>query len=99
MTGTNMFRAPGARNFDAAISKSFAMTERLKLEFRAEGFDVFNHYNFYVLETNLDAANFTGVPITVSALKGGLGISTTLAGPTMMSAASGSRCGLRSSSL
>jgi hypothetical protein len=74
MTGRNMFRGPGAWNLDAAITKSFALTERFKLEFRAEGFDVFNHHNFYVLETNLDAANFAGVPVSVSALKGGLGI-------------------------
>jgi carboxypeptidase family protein len=74
MTGRNMFRGPGAWNFDAAITKSFAITERFKLEFRAEGFDVFNHHNFYVLQTNLDAANFAGAPITVTALKGGLGI-------------------------
>jgi Carboxypeptidase regulatory-like domain len=73
MTGRNMFRGPGAWNFDAAITKSFALTERLKLEFRAEGFDVFNHHNFYTLQTNLDAANFVGLPITVTALKGGLG--------------------------
>jgi hypothetical protein len=74
MTGRNMFRGPGAWNFDAAIGKTFALTERLRLEFRAEGFDVFNHHNFYVLQTNLDAANFAGVPIAVTALKGGLGI-------------------------
>jgi len=85
MTGRNMFRGPGAWNFDAAISKSFALTERFKLEFRAEGFDIFNHHNFYILQTNLDAANFatrdsvTGaviapLPVVVTALKGGLGI-------------------------
>ena len=45
----------------------------MRLEFRAEGFDVFNHHNFYILQTGLDAANFTGGPITVTALKGGLG--------------------------
>ncbi|MCU1242479.1 MAG: Oar protein [Candidatus Acidoferrum typicum] len=73
MTGRNMFRGLGAWNLDAAITKSFQLTERFKLEFRAEGFDIFNHHNFYTLETNLDAANFTGVPITVTAFKGGLG--------------------------
>lgn len=73
MTGRNAFRGPGAWNFDAAITKSFALTERFRLEFRAEGFDVFNHHNFYVLETNLDAANFSGGPIVVSTQKGGLG--------------------------
>jgi outer membrane receptor protein involved in Fe transport len=79
MTGRNMFRGPGAWNFDAAVVKSFALTERLRLEFRAEGFDIFNHHNFYTLQTNLDAANFTApvthalLPINVIALKGGLG--------------------------
>jgi hypothetical protein len=73
MTTRNMFRGPGAWNLDAAISKSFALTERLRIEFRAEGFDVFNHHNFYILGTNLDAGNFAGTPIAVTALKGGLG--------------------------
>jgi hypothetical protein len=52
---------------------SFSLTERFKLEFRAEGFDVLNHHNFYVNSGALDAANFIG-PIKVAALKGGLGI-------------------------
>ena len=79
MTGRNMFRGPGAWNLDAAVTKSFQLTERFKLEFRAEGFDIFNHHNFYTLQTNLDAANFADavthapLPIIVSALKGGLG--------------------------
>jgi outer membrane receptor protein involved in Fe transport len=73
MTGRNAFRGPGAWNFDAAVTKSFTLTERFKLEFRAEGFDVFNHHNFYVNALTLDAANFKGAPITVTALKGGLG--------------------------
>jgi outer membrane receptor protein involved in Fe transport len=73
MTGRNAFRGPGAWNFDAAVTKSFTLTERFKLEFRAEGFDIFNHHNFYVNAVSLDAANFQGGPITVEALKGGLG--------------------------
>lgn len=74
MTGRNMFRGPGAWNLDAAVTKSFALGERLRLEFRAEAFDIFNHHNYYILGTNLDAANFTGAAIPVTALKGGLGI-------------------------
>jgi outer membrane receptor protein involved in Fe transport len=74
MTGRNAFRGPGAWNFDAAVTKDFSLTERLKLQFRAEGFDVLNHHNFYVNELTLNAANFPGAPITVTALKGGLGI-------------------------
>jgi hypothetical protein len=73
MTRRNAFRGPGAWNFDLAASKSFALTERVKLEFRAEGFDLFNHHNLYVNALTLDNANFAGGPIIVSALKGGLG--------------------------
>jgi hypothetical protein len=73
MTSRNMFRGPGAWNFDTAVTKQFTLTERLRLEFRAEGFNIFNHHNYYVNALNLDAANFSGGPITVSALKGGLG--------------------------
>jgi outer membrane receptor protein involved in Fe transport len=74
MTGRNAFRGPGAWNLDLAISKSFTLTERLKLEFRAEGFDLLNHHNFYINALNLDASNFgAGTPVVVNALKGGLG--------------------------
>jgi hypothetical protein len=72
-TSRNKFRGPGAWNFDTALTKQFNLTERLRLEFRAEGFNIFNHHNYYVNALNLDAANFTGGPITVSTLKGGLG--------------------------
>src|SRR6266481_3286552 len=73
MTSRNMFCGPGAWNFDTAVTKQFTLTERLRLEFRAEGLNIFNHHNYYVNALNLDAANFSGGPITVSALKGGLG--------------------------
>src|SRR5689334_17253771 len=84
MTGRNAFRGPGAWNFDVALTKSFALSERFRLEFRAEGFNIFNHHNFYVLQTALDVANFTNTdpvtgailsqdPVHVTALKGGLG--------------------------
>ena len=53
MTRRNTFTGPGAWNSDIAASKRFAITERFGLEFRAEGFDIFNHHNYYVNETNL----------------------------------------------
>jgi len=67
-----MFCGPGVLNFDTAVTKQFTLTERLRLEFRAEGLNIFNHHNYYVNALNLDAASFGGGPITVSALKGGL---------------------------
>ena len=48
-----LIRGAGRMEYDVAVSKRFAVTERFGLEFRAEGFDVFNHHNFYADETNL----------------------------------------------
>lgn len=42
----NFLRGPGYINFDMAFSKTTAITEKVKLEFRAEFFNVFNHTNF-----------------------------------------------------
>jgi len=79
MTHRNAFRGPGAWNTDAAVSKSFKVTERVGMELRAEGFDLFNHHNLYVNTSDLDygsqgptATMGTGSTF-VTALKGGLG--------------------------
>jgi len=73
MTGRGAFRGPGAWNDDLSIAKSFKLTERFALEFRAEAFNVFNHHNLYV---NADG-NYIGAPTTstlgVLEQKGGLG--------------------------
>ena len=82
MTGRNQFRGPGAWNFDMAVGKKFKLTERFGLEFRAEGFDIFNHHNFYVNTTTLLydglVQNAQGQyvppgPLEVTEEKGGLG--------------------------
>jgi carboxypeptidase family protein len=77
MTRRNAFRGPGAWNTDLAVSKNFKLTERFGLEFRAEGFDVFNHHNLYVnpsnLAYNLPAPGAAYTPLVVTAEKGGLG--------------------------
>jgi hypothetical protein len=72
MTGRNAFRGPGAWNFDAAIQKEFKLTERFGLVFRAEGFDVFNHHNFYVNAEDNYTEQGAG-PVDVTEEKGGLG--------------------------
>ena len=72
MTARNAFRGPGAWQFDAAISKAFAITERVNMEFRAEGFDLLNHHNLYILGVNNDAAGSTDI----QAAKGGVGAGT-----------------------
>jgi hypothetical protein len=72
MTGRNQFRGPGAWNADLALQKSFSLTERFHLLFRAEAFDLFNHHNYYVNAED----NYTGQgagPEQVIEEKGGLG--------------------------
>jgi len=75
MTHRNAFRGFGAWNTDLAVGKAFRVTERVGLQFRAEGFDVFNHHNYYVntTDTYYGLGVPDNVPFEVTALKGGLG--------------------------
>jgi hypothetical protein len=74
MTARNSFRGPGAWNFDAAVSKVLPIHEQINLVFRAEGFNLLNHHNLYIQETRNDVANVgDGVPLPITASKGGVG--------------------------
>jgi len=44
--GKNALRLPRTSNVDMQLSKYFSLTERFKLQLRAEYFNVFNHPNF-----------------------------------------------------
>ncbi|HBY61754.1 MAG TPA: hypothetical protein DEH78_18175 [Solibacterales bacterium] len=49
----NAYYGPGLMNFDFTASKKFDLgTERVKLEYRAEFFNLFNHTNFALLANN-----------------------------------------------
>ncbi|MBI1763927.1 MAG: TonB-dependent receptor [Acidobacteria bacterium] len=45
-SGRNIFISPGYWNVDLGINKAFQLTERFKLDFRAELFNALNHTNF-----------------------------------------------------
>ena len=77
MTARNAFRGPGAWNLDTAVGKKFKITERYGLEFRAEGFNIFNHHNMYVLTPSLLYDGPTTTPLEVVGLKGGLNTNAT----------------------
>ena len=64
-TGRNSVYGPGFWNVDMGILKNFPITERWKLQFRAELFNAFNHANF----TNPRDAS-TGSPTLTSSLFG-----------------------------
>jgi hypothetical protein len=53
-TGNGALRGPDQVNFDFAIHKNFAITERHQLQFRAEMFNVFNHPQFALPSANPD---------------------------------------------
>ena len=42
----NSITGPDFRNMDLSLAKTTAVTERLRVEFRADAFDLFNHPNF-----------------------------------------------------
>jgi hypothetical protein len=44
--GKGSFRLPGSFSWDMGLSKNFSFTERWRLQFRAEFFNVFNRANF-----------------------------------------------------
>ena len=78
MTQRNTFRGPGAYNLNMSVSKTFPLYERFNLELRAEAFDITNHHNLYIQESQLDAADYTtsaGAPSNpqIIASKGGVG--------------------------
>ena len=43
--GRGIIRGPGFENWDAAAMKNFSITERIRLQFRAEGLNATNHPN------------------------------------------------------
>jgi hypothetical protein len=65
--GFDAIRGPGHNNFDLALLKNFAFTERFHMEFRAEAFNAFNHTQFEGnantggISTNVTASNFGAV--------------------------------------
>ena len=56
--GRNIARGPGLVNLDLSLLKDFRLTERSKLQFRAESFNVANHPNFGLPISDLASPNF-----------------------------------------
>ncbi|MBV8832270.1 MAG: TonB-dependent receptor, partial [Acidobacteriaceae bacterium] len=67
MTGRNAFRMPGAYSFNLGISKEFAITERVRLQFRGEAFDLLNHSNLYIVYGENEVSSFVGTVANPSA--------------------------------
>jgi hypothetical protein len=57
--GRNTFPDTGFRNVDFSVAKNWHFGERLRAQFRAEFFNIFNHPNFAV-PTNTTGPNGAG---------------------------------------
>jgi hypothetical protein len=55
----NTFVGPGYWAVDTSIFKNFRLTERLRLQFRAEAFNVFNHTNSQLGGTDYGSASLS----------------------------------------
>jgi hypothetical protein len=62
--GRNVLRGPHLTNFDVALAKTTAITERVSLEFRVEYFNVLNHPEF-AQPTGTTGNNETNINSTV----------------------------------
>jgi hypothetical protein len=49
----NFFHGPGINNFDLGFTKNTTVTEKLKVQFRAEMFNAFNHAQFSIGDQTL----------------------------------------------
>jgi hypothetical protein len=65
--GRNAFRAPGLEQWDLAVDKTFPIRERFRLQLRSEFFNVLNHTNFGIPNTNFGASAFGTIRSTFPA--------------------------------
>jgi hypothetical protein len=56
--GRNTERGPGVNNLDLALFKNFSLGGDIRIQFRLESFNAFNHTQFNGVSTNLSSANF-----------------------------------------
>jgi hypothetical protein len=56
--GRNVVRGPGVGNFDLSLVKTFSFNERVRLQFRAECFNLTNHANFSLPVNDLASPSF-----------------------------------------
>lgn len=63
--GRNILVGPGRWNWDMSLFKDFPIRERLKFQFRAEAFNVFNHPQFGLPNQNIGNAQAGQITSTV----------------------------------
>jgi hypothetical protein len=57
-SGRNILRAPGTENLDFSLFKNIPLGERVTWQTRLEAFNVLNHANFGIPDSNVDSTTF-----------------------------------------
>jgi hypothetical protein len=80
--GRRVIDGPGFWMYDATLSKTFKITERQSLEFRANAYNLFNHPNFFVGDADaninspafgqITSMNFTNYGVSTRQMQFGL---------------------------
>jgi hypothetical protein len=64
--GRNLIRGPELWQADVSLSKNFRVTERYSVDFRGEGFNIFNRAQFANPDGNFNTPNFGVITTTVN---------------------------------
>ena len=80
----NFVRGFGAWQMDLAVRREFPIHERLKLQFRAEAFNIFNHPNFGSIDSNYGDPTFGQATATLASSLGVLSPLYQQGGPRSM---------------
>ena len=80
----NFVRGFGAWQMDSAVRREFPLHDRLKLQFRAEAFNVFNHPNFGYVNSIFGESTFGQATATLASSLGVLSPTYQMGGPRSM---------------
>jgi hypothetical protein len=58
-SGVNYLTGPGINEWDMSLQKQFSIKERMKLQFRADAFNVWNHTQFSGINSTVNFASLT----------------------------------------
>jgi hypothetical protein len=75
--GRNIIQQPGTHNWDIGVFKNFMLSDRVRLQFRGETFNTFNHTQFGSAQMNMSNPTFGRITTTRGPRRTQLGLRLT----------------------